>query len=215
MASKFFKAFNFFKGKVSPTIKSVKPSTTVTKKGVKASLDKTRSDEYRKRYTALDKAEGKVKTGKKMMQEGQKERKRMVDTGRAFQFKHSKSFHAVKPGDKDQYKPQMKVAGPQKKFKTGKQLAKEKKEDDAIAKEFGIRFKKAGGGMMGRRFGMKKGTPKPQTNVDKIKKAFAPKGKIKFDAKKSDLDKSGSLSPYEKRRGMAIAKAMAKRKNKA
>ena len=51
MASKFFKAFNFFKGKgkVSPTIKSVKPSVTVRKKGVKASLEKTRSDEYRKR----------------------------------------------------------------------------------------------------------------------------------------------------------------------
>ena len=200
MASKFFKAFNFFKGKVSPTIKSVKPSTTVTKKGVKASVDKTKSEEYRKRYTALDKAEGKVKTGKKMMQEGQKERKRMVDTGKAFQFKHSKSYHAVKPGDKDQYKSQMKVAGPQKKFKTGKELEREKK---------------MGGGMMGRRFGMKRGTPKPETNVDKIKKAFAPKGKIKFDAKKSDLDKSGSLSPYEKRRGMAIAKAMAKRKKKA
>jgi hypothetical protein len=72
-----------------------------------------------------------------------------------------------------------------------------------------------GGGMMGRRFGMKKGTPNPfkkETNVEKIKKTFAPKSKVKFDAKKSDLDKSGSLSPYEKRRGMAIAKAMAKRK---
>ena len=68
----------FSKGKVSPTITSVKPSVTVRKKGVKASLDKTRSDEYRKRYTALDKAEGKVKTGKKMMQEGQKERKKML-----------------------------------------------------------------------------------------------------------------------------------------
>ena len=67
---------------------------------------------------------------------------------------------------------------------------------------------------MGRRFGMKKGTPKPQTNVEKIKKAFAPKTKIKFDAKKSDLDKSGDLSKYEKARGMAIAKAMAKRKKK-
>ena len=78
-----------------------------------------------------------------------------------------------------------------------------------------LRDKKMGGGMMGRRFGMKRGTPKPKTNVQKIKEAFAPKGKIKFDAKKSDLDKSGSLSPYEKRRGMAIAKAMAKRKKKA
>ena len=190
----------FSKGsKVSPTITSVKPSTTVRKKGVKASLEKTRSEEYRKRYTALDKAEDKVKTGKKMMKEGQKERKKMVDTGRAFQFKHSKSFHAIKPGDKDQYRPNIKKSKPQKKFKTGKELEREKK---------------MGGGMMGRRFGMKRGTPKPETNVEKIKKAFAPKGKIKFDAKKSDLDKSGSLSPYEKRRGMAIAKAMAKRKNK-
>ena len=128
------------------------------------------------------------------MREGQKERKRMVDTGRAFQFKHSKSYHAVKPGDKDLYKSQMKVAGPQKKFQKGKELEK-----------------KADGGRIGRKFG----SPKPKTNVQKIKETFAPKGKIKFDAKKSDLDKSGSLSPYEKRRGMAIAKAMAKRKKKA
>ena len=99
--------FSFVKpGKqVFKTITSVKPSTTVTKKGVKASIDKTRSDEYRKRYTALDKAEGKVKEGRKMMREGQKERKRMVDTGRAFQFKGG-SRHAVKPGEnpKEKYK---------------------------------------------------------------------------------------------------------------
>ena len=167
MASKFFKAFKFFKGKgkVLPTIKSVKPSVTVRKKGVKASLDKTRSDEYRKRYTALDKSEAKVKTGKKMMQEGQRERKRMVDTGRAFQFKHSKSFHAVKPGEKRDTSL-MKKSKPQKKFKTGKELEREKK---------------MGGGMMGRRFGMKKGSPfKKETNVDKIKKTFSPKRKKKF-----------------------------------
>ena len=75
---------------------------------------------------------------------------------------------------------------------------KKKKDDDAIAKEFGVRFKKAGGGMMGRRMGYSEGS----------------NGKIKFDAKKSDLDKSGDLSKYEKARGMAIAKAIAKRKNK-
>tara|TARA_R100000654_G_scaffold54951_1_gene81127 strand:+ start:40 stop:675 length:636 start_codon:yes stop_codon:yes gene_type:complete len=201
----------FSKGsKVSPTIKSVKPSTTVTKKGVKASIDKTRSDEYRKRYTALDKSEAKVQTGKKMMQEGQKERKRMVDTGRAFQFKHSKSFHAVKPGEKRDTSL-MKKPKKQKRFYTGKEL----EQQDYFNKGKG-REKKMGGGMMGRRFGMKSGTNpfKKETNVEKIKKTFAPKGKIKFDAKKSDLDKSGSLSPYEKRRGMAIAKAMAKRKKK-
>ena len=193
MASKFFKAFNFFKGKVSPTITSVKPSTTVTKKGVKASLDKTKSDEYRKRYTALDKAEDKVKTGKKMMKEGQKERKKMVDTGRAFQFKHSKSYHAVKPGDKDQYRPQMKVAGPQKKFKTGKELEREKK---------------MGGGMMGRRFGMKSGTPfKKETNVDKIKKTFAPKKK-KFP----DLTGDGKVTFADFLKGRGVINGKKKKK---
>ena len=79
------------KGKVSPTIKSVKPNLTKTVK-------ETKKDEYRKRYTALDKAEGKVKEGRKMMREGQKERKRMVDTGRAFQFKGG-SRHAIEPGE--------------------------------------------------------------------------------------------------------------------
>ena len=176
--------FSFVKpGKqVFKTITSVKPSTTVTKKGVKASLDKTRSDEYRKRYTALDKSEAKVKTGKKMMQEGQKERKRMVDTGRAFQFKHSKSFHAVKPGDKDQYKPQMKKPKKQKRFYTGKEL--EQQEYFKYKKD---RVKKMGGGMMGRRFGMKSGSPfKKETNVEKIKKAFpvAKKGLKKIDPQK-------------------------------
>ena len=33
-----------------------------------------------------------------MMREGQKERKRMVDTGRAFQFKGG-SRHAIEPGE--------------------------------------------------------------------------------------------------------------------
>jgi Skp family chaperone for outer membrane proteins len=179
----------FSKGKVSPTITSVKPSTTVTKKGVKASLDKTRSDEYRKRYTALDKSEAKVKTGKKMMQEGQRERKRMVDTGRAFQFKHSKSFHAVKPGDKDQYRPNMKKPKPQKKFKTGKELEREKK---------------MGGGMMGRRFGMKKGTPfKKETNVDKIKKAFPV---TKKGLKKIDPEKQKGLAKLKKARPDVVRK---------
>ena len=67
--------------------------------------------------------------------------------------------------------------------------------------------KKMGGGFMGKRMGYSKGTPKPKTNVDKIKKAFSTKT-IKFDAKKSDLNKDGKLTSYEKKRGMAIAKAM-------
>ena len=67
----------------------------------------------------------------------------------------------------------------------------------------------------GGRVEYKRGTGlKKKSNVEKIKETFSPKNKIKFDAKKSDLDKSGDLSKYEKARGMAIAKAMAKRKNK-
>ena len=152
----------FSKGKVSPTIKSVKPTTDIS-----GSVKRTKKDEFRKRYTALDEAENKIKTGKKMMQEGQKTRKNMVDTNRAFQFKNIKSYHAIEPGDN----PKVKYKG----------LLKEKK---------------AKGGRVGRKFG----NPKPKTAVEKIKKAF--------DPKKSDLNKDGRLTSYEKKRGMAIAKAM-------
>ena len=135
--------------KVSPTIKSVKP----TKLSISKSLEKTKDDEYRKRYTALDKAEGKLKTGKQMMKEGQKERKKLVDTRRAFKFPNLKSFHAVQPGNPNKLavKPT-----PDKKFKKGKELEK-----------------KADGGRIGRRFG----SPKPKTNVQKIKETFAPRNK--------------------------------------
>ena len=86
--------------KVSPTIKSVKPTTDIS-----GSVKRTKRDEFRKRYTALDKAESKIKSGKKMMQEGQKERTKMVDTNRAFQFKGG-SYHAIEPGrnPKKEYK---------------------------------------------------------------------------------------------------------------
>ncbi len=176
----------FSKGsKVSPDIKSVKPN-------LKKSVKDTKSDEYHKRIKSLSGSEKKIKTGREMMREGQKERKKMVDTGRAFQFKHSKSYHPMQPGDKDKYKANMKVAGPQKKFKKGKELDREKK---------------MGGGMMGRRFGMKKGTNpfKKETNVDKIKKAFSPKGK---NLKPVDKKKNPGLAklPIEVRNKMGYAK---------
>ena len=144
------------KGQVSPTIKSVKPNFKKTVKEIKG-------EGFTKNIKALDKAQGKLKTGKQMMREGQKERKKLVDTGRAFQFKNVKSYHAMGPGDKEKYGASMKVAGPQKKFKKGKELDREKK---------------MGGGMMGRRFGMKMGTPKLKSNVQKIKETFAPKKKL-------------------------------------
>ena len=169
------------KKKVSPTITSVQPSKTVREEGIKASIKKAKGDEYTKRIRLKRAAEEKLKTGKQMMKEGQKERKKLIDTGRAFEFRHGKSLHAIEPGEGSKFKDAFsKKPKPDKKFKTGKELEREKK---------------MGGGMMGRRMGYSQGS----------------NGKIKFDAKKSDLDKSGDLSKYEKRRGMAIAKAMAKR----
>jgi len=173
------------KGKVSPTIKSVKPN-------LKKSVKDTKAEGYTKNIRALDKAQDKLKTGKQMMQEGQKERKKLVDTGRAFEFKNVKGYHAMGPGDKKKYGKSMKVAGPQKKFKTGKELEREKK---------------MGGGMMGRRFGMKRGTPfKKKTNVEKIKETFSPKGK---NLKPVDPKKQKGLSklPREVRNKMGYMKS--------
>ena len=51
-------------------------------------------------------------------------------------------------------------------------------QNKAFKKAREAREKKMGGGMMGRRFGMKMGTPKPKTNVQKIKETFAPKKKL-------------------------------------
>ena len=102
---KFIGNLVFGKGKVSPTIKSVKPNLT-------KSVKQTKTDEYRKRYTALDDSAAKIKKGKKLMQEGQKERKKMVDTKRAFQFKGG-SYHAIEPGEK----PEIKYKGLLKKEK--------------------------------------------------------------------------------------------------
>ena len=63
-----------------------------------------------------------------MIKEGQKARKNMIDTKKAFQFKHGKSTHAIKPGDK----PEVKYKG-------------------------NVREQKMGGGMMGRRMGYSQG----------------------------------------------------------
>ena len=124
-------------------------------------MERVKTNEFRKRYKSVDKAEDKMKTGKKMMREGQKERKKLIDTGRAVQFKHTKTVSAIKPGEKDRFKGLTTEEKP-KKFKKGKELDRENK---------------MGGGMMGRRFGMRAGTPKPKTNVEKIKETFSPKGK--------------------------------------
>ena len=82
-----------------------------------------------------------------------------------------------------------------------------KGKDLKVKKAKGGRVGKMGGGMMGRRFGMKKGTNpfKKETNVDKIKKAFSPKGK---NLKPVDKKKNPGLAklPIEVRNKMGYAK---------
>ena len=97
--------------KVSPDIKSVKP----TKLSAKESLKKTRGDEYYRRIKKLEEGQKKVEEGKKMMKEGQKIRKKMKDTGIAFQFKGQKSYHAIDPGDVKKYNIKDGIAGGSKK----------------------------------------------------------------------------------------------------
>ena len=132
------------KKKVSPDIKSVKPT-----KDVKRSVERTKSDAFSKNIKDLDTAEKKIREGKKMIKAGQKSRKQMTETGRAFQFRGSKSYHAIRPGDKELYGKHMKVEKT-KKFKTAKQMEKdERRKRD--------REPFMGGGMMGRRMGYSQG----------------------------------------------------------
>ena len=125
--------------KVSPDITFVKPTTDIS-----GSVKRAKSDEYIKRIRTLEGAEKKIKSGKEMMKEGQKARKKMIDTGRAFQFRGRKSTHPIEPGEnpKVKYKTTIAKDRPQKKFKKGKELDREKK---------------MGGGMMGRRMGYSEG----------------------------------------------------------
>ena len=109
-----------------------------------------------------------------MMREGQKERKKLIDTGRAIQFKFTKGVHAIKPGQKDRFKGQTTEKKP-KKFKKGKELEREKK---------------MGGGMMGRRFGMKKGSKFPDLTGDgKVTFADILKGRGVITGKKKPKKK--------------------------
>ena len=175
--------------KVSPTIKSVKPTTDI-----KGSVKRVYRDETSKRIDATTKVKEKMTAGKKMMREAQKERKKLVDTGRAFQFKGSKDTFAVRPGEnpKQKFKGLIKERNKasEKVFKTGKQLEAEKRNK---ASKKMIRENKMGGGMMGRRFGMKKGSGKkfPDLTGDgKVTFADILKGRGVINGKKK---KNGSI----------------------
>ncbi len=144
--------------KISPTIKSVKPT-----KDISGSVKKVTQNVTSKRIDDVNKVRNKMKTGKQMMKEAQQERKNLVDTGRAFKFRSGKEIYTIVPGENPKVKFKSTIAKdagrtPAKKFKKGKELEK-----------------KADGGRIGRRFG----SPNPKkTNVQKIKETFGPKKKL-------------------------------------
>jgi len=171
------------KGKVSPTIKSVKPN-------LKKTVSESKADEYRRRYTGLDKSDAKVKKGREMMREGQRERRRMVDTGRAFQFRHSKSYHAVDPRDSKKYVDSMKKPKPQPKFKKGKELDREKKAAGGLMRA-ARKLKEMQDRMKERR--RKGGRPGPADRLQRRKKLApsSPRRMMKAKGGKSFPDLSG------------------------
>ena len=90
---------------------------------------------------------------------------------------------------------------------------KKKKDDDAIAKEFGVRFKKAKGG----RVGLKRGTGlRGTSNVEKIKKAFGPKQKpqSRMTRKKKfpDLTGDGKVTFADILKGRGVINGKKKKK---
>ena len=193
------------KGKVSPTIKSVKPTTDV-----KGSVKRVYRDEGSKRMDATIASKKKMETGKKMMREGQKELRRQIDTGRAFKFKGQKigeSTFAIKPGDRPRkdFKglTEERNKASKKVFKTGKQLEAEKRNKASKKMGFNeykksLREKKMGGGMMGRRFGMEEGGTtkfkKPLMKMKQLRKMRDQIDKKRKDQKapKREMYKKGS-----------------------
>ena len=160
MASKYFKAFNLFKGKVSPTIKSIKPTT----KTISDSVKQTKTKQAVKNINLVDKLKKQKAEGIKSAREASKQLQSGAET-KKFTKINKQFFGRGVPADATDLKNP--TVAKTKKFKTGKQLEAEKKARD----------KKMGGGMMGRRMGYSRGTPKPKTNVEKIKETFSPKGK--------------------------------------
>ena len=151
-------------GKKSPTIKSVKPTFPKTKmsqalRDVKMTALKTKGS-IKKGSQDMDRDIQKVKS--KLGQTMQKLVGEPVTKSGVSKGKDMKKFKTPSLNPK----PINKATG-----------GREKKMGFNEYKK-SLREKKMGGGMMGRRFGMKMGTPKPKTNVEKIKQTFGPKKKL-------------------------------------
>ena len=87
---------------------------------------------------------------------------------------------------------------------------KKKKDDDAIAKEFGVRFKQAKGG----RVGLKRGTGlmKKKSNVEKIKETFGPRQSKAKKKKFPDLTGDGKVTFADILKGRGVINGKKKKK---
>ena len=132
------------------------------------------------------------------MREGQRERRRMVDTGKAFQFRHGKSYHAIDPREPKRYVDSMKKPKPAKRFYTAKEL----EQQDYFNKGKG-RERKAAGGLMKavrklkqmqdrkKRMGRPGLRPKPSMEQRKKLAPSSPRRMMKAKGGKSFPDLSG------------------------
>ena len=154
------------KSKVSPTIKSVKPTTNIT-----GSVKKTKIDASLKNFRNVQKFRDQKEQGKKMMKEAQKELRRAVETKRATQIGKS-IYHRNVPADPADLKNEKSA----KSFKIGKGKDLEKK---------------AKGGRVGLKFGSKKSNvqkiketfgPKKQLSSKQMKIAKLAGNSKKIDA---------------------------------
>ena len=127
----FIKNLMFGKKGVSPTIKSVKPTTNIT-----GSVDKVKKAAAFKNFKTVQGLKKKKAEGKKMMQEAQKELRRAVETKRATQIGDS-IYHRNVPADPADLRNERSA----KMFKMAKGKDLEKK---------------AKGGRVGLKFGSKK-----------------------------------------------------------
>ena len=131
------------KGKVSPTIKSVKPTT----KPMSKSVNITKLNQTTKNIDLVNKLKRQKQEGIRSARKASRDLQSGAETKKF--TKIGKEFYGRRvPADTTDLRNP--TVAKTKKFKTGKQLEAEKK----------AREKKMGGGMMGRRFGMKKGSGK-------------------------------------------------------
>ena len=180
----FIKNLMFGKKGVSPTIKSVKPTTNIA-----GSVSKVKKDAAFKNFKNVQKFKDQKEKGKKMMKEAQKELRRAVETKRATQIGKS-IYHRNVPADPADLKNEKSA----KSFKIGKGKDLEKK---------------AKGG----RVGLKRGTGlMKKSNVQKIKETFGPRQSKAKKKKFPDLTGDGKVTFADILKGRGVINGKKKKK---